>query len=137
MVKARIVAKGFEETDLKDIRKDSPTCGKDSLRLCLTILASKHWKISSLDTKAVILQGKEINREIFLIPPAEDNTDKLQRLNKTVYGLLDASRTWHLHAREELTLICVEVSSYDGAIFFWRNGNNLEGVVCGHVDDFF
>ena len=30
VVKARLVARGFEETDLKDIRKDSPTCGKDS-----------------------------------------------------------------------------------------------------------
>ena len=30
MVKARLVARGFEETDLKDNRKDSPTCGKDS-----------------------------------------------------------------------------------------------------------
>ena len=63
MVKARLVARGFEETNLKDIRKDSPTCGKDSLRLCLTILASKHWKISYPDIK-------EINREVFLIPPA-------------------------------------------------------------------
>ena len=77
MVNARLVARGFEETDLKNIRKDSPTCGKDSLRLCLTILASKHWKISSLDIKAAFLQGKEINREVFRIPSAEANTDKL------------------------------------------------------------
>ena len=37
----------------------------------------KHWKISSLDIKAAFLQGKEVNREVFLIPPAEANTDKL------------------------------------------------------------
>ena len=83
------------------------------------------------------MQGKEINREVFLIPPAEANTDKLWRLNKTVYGLSDAGRTWYLHVREERTQIGVEVSSYDEAIFFWRNGNNLEGIVCSHVDDFF
>ena len=117
MVKARLVARGFEETNLKDIRKDSPTCGKDSLRLCLTILAPKHWKISSLDIKAVFLQGKEINREIFLIPPAEANTDKLWQLNKTVYGISGASRTWYLRVRKELTQIGVEVSSYDNANF--------------------
>ena len=29
VVKAQLVARGFEETDLKDVRKDSPTCGKD------------------------------------------------------------------------------------------------------------
>ena len=119
MAKARLVARGIEETDLRDIRKDSPTCGKDSLRLCLIILASKHWKISSLDIKAAFLQGKEINREVFLIPPAEANTDKLWQLNKTVYGLSDASRTWYLSVREELTQIGVEDSSYDEAIFLW------------------
>ena len=70
MVKARL-ARGFEETDLKDIRKDSPTCGKDSLRLSLTILASKHWKISSLDIKAAFLQGKEITEKSFLFPQQE------------------------------------------------------------------
>ena len=83
------------------------------------------------------MQGEEINREVFLIPPAEANTDKLWRLNKTVCGILDASRTWYLHVREELTQTGVEVSSYDEAIFFWRNGNSLEGIVCSHVDDFF
>ena len=62
--------------------------------------------------------------------------NKLWRLNKTVYGLSDASRTWYLHVREELTKICVEVSSYNEAIFFWRNGSNLEGIICSHVDDF-
>ena len=90
VVKARFVARGFEETDLKDIRKDSPTCGKDTLRLCLTILASKHWKISSKDIKATRLEGKEINRDVFLILPAEADTDKLWRLNEQfiVYQML-------------------------------------------------
>ena len=41
MVKAGLVAREFEETDLKDIRKDSPTCGKDSLRLYYTCIQAQ------------------------------------------------------------------------------------------------
>ena len=58
------------------------------------------------------MQGEEINREVFLIPPAEANTDKLWRLNKTVYGLSDASRTWYIHVREELTQIALIMKQF-------------------------
>ena len=42
-VKARLVARGFEET--QDFRTDSPTCSKEGLRLSLTIIASKRLDI--------------------------------------------------------------------------------------------
>ena len=44
--KACVVARGFEEEDLKDIRKDSPTCCKDNYHLATTTtIASNQWKI--------------------------------------------------------------------------------------------
>ncbi len=135
-VKARLVARGFEEAEINDIRKDSPTCGKDSLRLCLTLFASMEWQINSLDVKAAFLQGNPIEREVFLVPPKEAKTNKMWKLNKTVYGLADASRTWYLRVREELTNLGVQVSKYDEAIFFWCTSKGLEGLLCCHVDDF-
>ena len=45
-VKARLVARGFEE-----------------LRLTLTIIASRDWTLNSLDVKTAFLQGKEISSE--------------------------------------------------------------------------
>ena len=49
-VKARLVARGFEDEELKE-RVDSPTCSKSNLRLVVAIAASKEWRINSLDFK--------------------------------------------------------------------------------------
>lgn len=58
VVKARLVARGFEEVDKHVIRKDSPTCSKENMRLILIIAATNHWKIKSLDIRSAFLQGK-------------------------------------------------------------------------------
>ena len=39
--KARLVARGFEEGEDSSIRRDSPTCMKETLRLTLVTAASK------------------------------------------------------------------------------------------------
>ena len=49
--KARLVVRGFEE-DTSTIRKDSPTCIKESFRLILAIVASNKWSVNSLDIQA-------------------------------------------------------------------------------------
>ncbi len=126
-VKARLVARGFEEADIGEIRKDSPTCGKESLRLCLTLFASMNWKINSLDIKAAFLQGNPIEREVYIMPPKEVQTNKLWKLNKTVYGLADASRTWYLRVRQELTTLGIKVSKYDEAVFFLEHRQRSRG----------
>ena len=100
--KARLVARGFEEDNLEEIRKDSPTCCKDNFRLVLCIISSKSWTIHSVDVKSAFLQGKGINRDIYLKPPKEAETLKLWKLRTTVYGLCDAPRVWYLSVKEVL-----------------------------------
>ena len=56
--KARYVIKGFQEHS--EIRADSPTGSKESLRLLLSIISSHQWTLSSIDTRAAFLQGKDI-----------------------------------------------------------------------------
>lgn len=90
--KARLVARGFEEENLDKIRKDSPTCTKDHLRLMLIIIATHHWLVNSLDVKSAFLQGDAIESDVYLKPPAEFRFDGLWKLEKTVYGLCDAPR---------------------------------------------
>ena len=84
-VKARLVAKGFQES--QDFRKDSPTCSRESIRIALTTIASKHWKLQGIDIQAAFLQGNEIDRVVFLRPPPEANTNLIWKLNKCIYGL--------------------------------------------------
>ena len=135
--KARLVAKGFQDQE-SDVRSDSPTCAKESLRLALTTIASSGWKVNSMDVKTAFLQGKNFRREVYLIPPKEahESKGKLWKLNKCVYGLNDASREWYLTVREELIRAGAKPSVFDQAIFTWHNAGKLAGIICCHVDDF-
>ena len=111
IMKACLVARGFEEKHTEDLRKDSPTCMKEISKLLATIGSSERWKIRSLDIKSAFLQGKEIQRNICLKPPKEAGCDgKLWELKKTVYGLGDANRKWYLKVKEELVRAGSEVS---------------------------
>ena len=88
-VKARLVAKGFQ--DQSDVRTDSPTCDKSSVRLIFTLAATNHWKVCSLDIKAAFLQGRQIQRELYMKPPREFGSGILWKLNKAMYGTMHGS----------------------------------------------
>ena len=135
VTKARLVARGFEE-DTELLRKDSPTCSIESAPLALSIAATKKWRIYTADVKSAYLQGDLIERELYLMPPQEYFTGKLWRLRKTVYGLCDAARSWYERVRSELMSLSVSVCSLDESIFYWYNGDHLEGIICLYVDDF-
>ena len=135
LLKARLVVRGFEEYT-EGMRKDSPTCSKESVRLCLAIAVSRNWECHSLDVKAAYLQGDAIQRDIFVNPPPEFRNGKVWKLKKTVYGLCDAARSWYLRVRTELQQLGVSVCTVDPALFYWMNGEECEGLICVYVDDF-
>ena len=133
-VKARLVARGFEE--VQNFKTDSPTCSKEGLRLALTIISSKNWMLNSLDVKTAFLQGKAIDREVIVQPPKEANTKNLWKLSKTVYGLADASRSWYLKLRSELIQLGGKPIELDQGIFIWSsNASILIGILVCFVDD--
>ena len=132
-VKARLVARGFEE--LQDFRTDSPTCSKEGLRIALLLLVSQSWSLHSLDVKTAFLQGESINRDLYVKPPKEAGTNKLWKLQKTVYGLADASRSWYLKLRSELIKLKGKPVSLDQGIFLWFDGSTLFGLMACFVDD--
>ena len=122
ITKARLVARGYEESK-SSIRSDSPTCMKNSVRMLLGIAAGKGWKIRSLDIKAAFLQSKRIERDVFLFPPKEFRKKGiLWKLNKVVYGLYDASRSWYLKVVEVLTELGMEVCKLEKAMFTFKRG---------------
>ena len=88
IVKARLVARGFVE-DNSNVHRDPPTCCKESLHLALVVIASNHWEVKSLDIQLAFLQG--ISKDLFIKLPPEPCTAKIWKLQKCVYGLVDAS----------------------------------------------
>ena len=131
--KARLVVRGFEEDSLQ-LKKDSPTCNKESVRLLL--LSSNNWSLHTLDIKSAFLQGNSIRRELYLKPPKFVNTNKLWKLKKTPYGLSDAGRQWYNRVKKELLQLGATQSNLDKATFIWYNNSTSIGVMIVHVDDF-
>ena len=133
-VKARLVVRGYEEVDSK-IRSDSPTCAKENVRMLLGIAVANDWNVNSLDVKAAFLQGNKIERDLFVMPPKEyRKTDTIWKLNKVVYGLNDASRSWYLRMSEVLKQLGMVETKLDKAVFTYTK-ETLEGVIIVHVDD--
>ena len=135
IIKARLVARGFEE-DTSSLRKESPTCSRESIRILILIASSKNWDCHTVDVKAAYLQGSTIERTIFLRPPPEFNNGFLWKLRKTVYGLCDAARAWYLRVKDELSSLSVKMCDLDNSLFLWYNKGKLEGIICIYVDDF-
>ena len=81
------------------------------------------------------MQGKPLDRTIFVRPPKEAQTEKLWLLNKCVYGLADASRYWYLKVREELCKLGAKSSKLAQGIFYFSNGKEITGIIVLFVDD--
>ena len=87
------MARGYEKD--KDLRKDSPpTVAKSTIRIPLTLAASKDWKIQTTDIKSAFLQGKDISRDVYISPPKESDTPKgkIWKLKKTLYRFINTAR---------------------------------------------
>ena len=134
--KARLCARGYEEVN-NQVKRDSPICQKESLRLLLCILSAQQWTLHSMDIKSAYLQGVPLDRELYMTPPKEANTEKIWLLKKCTYGLSDAGRHWYLKVVGELKTLGATQLSLDQAVFIWHNSNgNSCGIMAVHVDDF-
>ena len=134
-IKTRLVARGFEEDS--NFQVDSPTAQKASIKLFLVILCWKNWVPNVIDIQTAFLQGKSIDRDVFLRPPTEfREKHTLWKLKKCVYGLQDASRRWYFTVRDFLLEIGCCQSKCDLSIFTYYEDENFAGIIIIHVDDF-
>ena len=135
-VRARLVARGFEED--VDLNVDSPTIGKDKVRIVLAIAASLQWTIKSTDIKSAFLQGNALERDVFLKPPSEAKVpdNMVWKLNRCLYGLNDAARQFYNSVVTKVTSLGCEKSRLEPSLFINRKNGVLAGVLCSHIDDF-
>ncbi len=138
MPKARLVARGFEELNIHELQKDSPTCASESLRLLLAVICQNKWQVHSMDIKSAFLQGMQLSREIYIRPPPEaGKVNVLWKLNKCVYGLADASLYWYNKVKELMLSTGGKMSKVDPAVFYWLDEQcKVTVVLACHVDDF-
>ena len=133
--KARLVVRGFEEDVYP--QSDSPTASRDSFKTFLALAAKENLQIKNMDVKSAFLQGTPLDREVYMEPPTEfKKTGLVWKLNKTVYGLYDASRSWYFAVKEQLKSFGMRSLSGDDAFFSMIKDGELFGMTVLHVDDF-
>ena len=137
-MKARLCIRGDMEKGKESIRADSPTASKETLKLALIIAANEKFEVKSADIKSAYLQGKKIEREIYVKPPPEAKADgKLWLLLQGAYGIMDGGRLFYLRLAEELQELGLHKVHSDGALFTYVKNGKLQGLVASHVDDLF
>jgi transposase InsO family protein len=136
--KARLVARGFEDEGIDKGKTDSPTCSRESLSLIQSLLAMKKWSCQAIDIKTAFLQGNPLEREVYLKPPKEFQSDNhVWKLKKAVYGLNEASRAWYNRVESEFKKVGLTKCKYDEALFYKKDHKGkLLGAIAIHVDDF-
>ena len=147
-LKSRLVARGFEEAGANGIAVESPTAGRTSVRVALSIAAQRKWKTRIGDIPNAFMQARAdlLTRQVLLRPPKDHlqsipehlrcNEEQLWVARKPVYGLMDAPRLWYRTVADSLTKIGLTRTRHDPCTFTQRGTTNeLEGILIVHVDD--
>ena len=141
--KARLVILGYEDPNITDIPRDSPTLQKESRSLLLQMCASQKWKIRSFDIKTAFLRGsRRDNRILGVDPPPEMRArmhlkeEETCELLKSAYGLVNAPYLWYQELKEELLRLNFRMSPLDPCLFSLADEyGNVHGLLGIHVDD--
>lgn len=94
--KARLVAKGCSQRPGLDYTETfAPVAKMSTIRVMLSIAVSNNLIIHQMDVKTAFLNGK-LEEEIFMKLPKDENGNmNVCRLNKSIYGLKQAGRSWN------------------------------------------
>ena len=98
--KARLVAKGFLQRYGVDYDETyAPVARYPSIRAILALTAHHDWELHQMDVKSAYLNG-DLEEDIYMTQPegyvADDQQHLVCKLAKSLYGLKQAGRTWHI-----------------------------------------
>ena len=115
--KARLVAKGFTQRVGIDYTETfSPISKKDSLRIIMTLVARFDFDLHQMDVKMTFLNGN-LEEEVYMIQPegfsSNEGEHLVCKLNKSIYGLKQASRQWYLKFHEVIASFGFEENIMD------------------------
>ena len=98
--KAQLVAKGYTQKEGFNYEETfSPVAMIKSIRIFLSIAAHMDYEIWQMDIKTVFLNGS-LEETIYMVQPegfiAKGQEKKVCKLQKSIYRLKQASRSWNL-----------------------------------------
>lgn len=120
--KARLVAKGCAQiSGLDYTEKFSPVIRYNSIRFLVALAARQRFRIEQMDAVTAFLQG-ELSDEIYIQQPENfsDNSSRVCRLKKAMYGLKQSSREWNRKLNDALQKYGLVRSKVDPCVYVKR-----------------
>ena len=93
-IKARLIVLGNMKEGLSSVQTQSPTCGKDTVRLLLAVAASYDWDNVMIDLTKAYFQAELSERKegLYLVLPDDiKDTEMIWRVTGNLYGLRDGA----------------------------------------------
>ncbi|CAL8075801.1 unnamed protein product [Prunus armeniaca] len=136
--KARLVAKGFTQQEGVDYNEAfSPVSTKDSFRVIMALVAHFDLHLHQMDVKTTFLNGNLVE-EIYMKQPdgfvLKGRENLVCRLQKSIYGLKQASRQWYLKFDEIIKSQGFIDNPVDECIYMRFNGKDFI-ILLLYVDD--
>ena len=136
--KARLVAKGFTQKEGIDYKETfSPVSKKDSLRIILALVAHFDLELQQMDVKTTFLNG-DLEEEVYMKKPegfsSSSGEHLVCKLNKSIYGLKQASRQWYLKFHGIISSFDFDENPMDQCIYHKVSGSKICFFVL-YVDD--
>lgn len=125
--KARLVIRGCAQRKGIDYEETfSPVVRYTSIRFLLGMAAKFDLDMDQMDAETAFLHG-ELDEEIYMAQPEgfQDGTSKVCRLNKSLYGLKQASKVWNQKLDAALREFGLTRSKTDACIYYFENGNKM------------
>ncbi|KAL0402174.1 UNVERIFIED_CONTAM: Retrovirus-related Pol polyprotein from transposon RE2 [Sesamum latifolium] len=136
--KARLVAKGYTQRPGVGFEETySPVAMAKAIRILLAIAAWYDYEIWQMDLKMAFLNGF-IEEEIYMDQPegftGVGEEQKVCRLQRSIYGLKQASRSWNTRFNEVIRGYDFIKNEYDPCVYKKISGSSVAYLVL-YVDD--
>lgn len=137
--KGRFVAQGFlQRYGVDYVDTYAPVARIPSIRIIIALAAHYDWDLHHMDVKSAYLNG-DLEEEIYMYPPdgyvtSDEDGPLVWRLNKSLYGLKQAGRTWNTKIDVALKRRGFTTLAADHCIYVKRDSNNAI-MIALYVDD--